>query len=794
MKDVKVFEREVVSAVKGRIKTRIMNPDGVVREQPWQRNLILDIGLDKVAYMPWACAFQWCVAGTGTTPTKVTTSSTASQSGSTVTIQSGTFQFVPGHVGKLIYWPTPNVEGRITGFIDSQHVQVSVAQTVATDTFVIYNVDQTALTTPYSMHCRYQTGDGFCGTTYSGNTVKLLRTFDFYMELSPVLITEVGFKEGPAVTELFSRILLDEPLYLSPGQWLQVSYELTLRLEPQSSTPRTPTVVGWPSTSGSEKIQLYGIAIIDREGIAHPLDGGHLANEPYAPGSQFLGPGWGYINRWRNGEISPIKIYSRFVDNPFINPREMAGKYAASSSKSYIPAGHGNTQWPSAGVSILQNARTDCMQPILQPPQYPTAESGNNGAWNGTDPYVHFPSPVPVYGQGGTWDNWKDEVSPDSISPISIGIIASGSNLGTPTYQWSKWNGLSYDVVIGANGTALSLDATTIAAQTEARFKVAAINGTVTSAESIISLFSADDTLSPAKYIIAITKTPFARRVEPPVGQNLLYVHADDLGPTGNSALRVDVYRNLVKLTPSSVATTGTFQLSMGANNVFAVDQTLGCAYLKKVGSTLYNGGYQTGYSVDLPSLNVLKATININIEGKFSGNLTSLVNSSLLFNGASNYGVDSGTYWGLPLIQPSTPYISSNLPGNQAVVLRGTGNVDVCGSSVFISENGSAHAALGSTVDRSVPRSVEIPLFLEPYTAKSFTRLKKGTFLTNMANGTNWRTIGVGGLDPDISVANRVNAAKNNTYAFIFDNPQTKLNTHELSVFFRYTWRRDFS
>jgi hypothetical protein len=536
----RIFNREMVSAAKGRIQTRIMNADGVVREHKWQRNLILDSGLDKIAYMPWSCAFQWCVSGTGTTPTKVETASTASQSGSTVTIDGGSFQFTPSHVGKLIYWEGPNVEARVTGFLTSQTVTVNVSQTVSTASFVIYNVDQTTLVTPWSMSMRYQTGDGFCGTTLSGNTVKLLRTFDFYMELTSVLITEIGFKEGPAVVPLFSRIVLAEPLYLSPGQWLQVSYELTLRLEPQSNTPKSPTITGWPiapavTTAGNEKIQLYGVGVIDTNGVTHPLDAGMLANEPYAPGTRFLGPGYGYINRWTNGAGSPIEIYSHQGLNPFVNPREMAGKYLASSSRNYIPNGqNGNAQWWNALYpAILTNARTDCMTPLQQPPLYSNNTSDNPLAWNGVDPYTNFPATVPNYGLT-PWANWTDNV------PV-LGTVAVG-------------------------------------------------------------------------------------------------------------------------------------------------------------------------------------------------------------------------------------------------------------GSSVFISENGSVAAALGSCVDRSTPRNVEIPLVLEPYTTKTFTRVKKATFLTNVANGSNWRTIGVGGTDDQVSVAPRVNAARYNSYVFVFNEAQTKLNTHELHVFFRWTWRRDFS
>jgi hypothetical protein len=761
MKESTVFERELVSAVKGRIQCRVMNADGVVSEKPWQRNLILDSGLDKVAYMPWASTFQWCVAGTGTTPTKVETSSQASQGGSTVTIQSGTFQFVPGHVDKLIYWPNANVEARITGFLTSQTVTVSVSQTVATGDFVLYNVDQTALVTPYSMNMRYQTGAGYCGTTFTGNTIRLLRTFDFYMELSPVLITEIGFKEGPAVTVLFSRILLAEALYLSPGQWLQVSYELTLRLEPQSLTPKTPTIVGWPSTSGNEKIQLYGIAQVDNEGITRPVDLGMLANEPYAPGSRLLGPGYGFINRWTNGAGSPIKIYDKFGNNPFINPREMAGKYNTSSSKNYIPAGvTGNAQWYSSDyTSRLPNSRADCMLPILQPPLYPTAESGLNGAWNGVDPYSNFPSPVPNYGQT-PWGNWKDEISPDTVSPANITLTANGTNLGaTPTYQWQKWNGFTFDNVVGANGSVLSVQPSDIE-DGLSRFKVIINgNGSLVGLSDEVSVYSSNDTASPPAYVTSLENTdPVARVVGSHSGGNMV-IDVADIGIGGRAAVPIKVFRNLVGLTHTSgTPGVGQFRVTTnGSSYGLSVDSTTG---------TVYYNTTDLPFSESLPSSSY---AFTVNCENK----QTTVYNVTYRFFARLDYG------W----ITPS-----------DSIFREGTGLVDVGGSSVFISENGTTPAAVGTAIDRSIPRNVEIPLVLEPYTVKAFTRVKKATFLTNMANGSNWRTIGIGGCDADITVANRVNAAKYNSYVFVFDSNQIKQNTHELSVFFRYSWRRDFT
>ena len=63
-KVIEIPEIEFNRVVAGQYKTSVINPDGSVEsEGDWSKNLILDCGLDKIAYMPWAQVFQFCVAG-----------------------------------------------------------------------------------------------------------------------------------------------------------------------------------------------------------------------------------------------------------------------------------------------------------------------------------------------------------------------------------------------------------------------------------------------------------------------------------------------------------------------------------------------------------------------------------------------------------------------------------------------------------------------------------------------------------------------------------------------------------
>ena len=237
--------------VKGFYKASIMEPDasGTINEAfstGWKPNTILNSGLDKIAYMPWAQTFQFCLIGdypyTGADPV------TASYS-------------------------------------------------------------ETMLKKPKRINAFYLPGQGNCGHVISGSTVRLFRTFDFYKEIDNVTYTEVGFKETPAATTLFSKIRFDPTMSLHAGQFMRVSYELRVNLNPATgstggvSPSPFPSFTGW--TTGSldkEAIQKVGLCGIDtKTGLATPIDEGGFCNEPFAPGQLSFGPAFGFVNRYYNG-------------------------------------------------------------------------------------------------------------------------------------------------------------------------------------------------------------------------------------------------------------------------------------------------------------------------------------------------------------------------------------------------------------------------------------------------------------------------------------------------------------
>lgn len=261
-KVIEIPEIEFKRSVQGKYKTTVINPDGSVeKEGDWHKNLILDCGLDKIAYMPWAQVFQFCVAGN----------------------------------------------------------QPSGAVTPAT-------ISDTQLEKPKMMNSFYLPGSGNCGYTIhsSGDNryLQLFRTFDFLAEKQNAVITELGFKETPGAKKLFSRVVLDgntaagrpDPEILRPGQFLRVKYELNVQLDPVApatsglmptgSDGNLPTI-SWSGSAASgdrHGLQHIGMVGINVSGAAVPVDDGGCCNEPFANGAVDFGPGFGYINRWVNGE------------------------------------------------------------------------------------------------------------------------------------------------------------------------------------------------------------------------------------------------------------------------------------------------------------------------------------------------------------------------------------------------------------------------------------------------------------------------------------------------------------
>lgn len=260
----------------------------VVKEYPRQKNLILNQGMDQVATDYWANLFVHCSAGIGTTPTSDDSSpTTATQSGTGVTLSGGTFVFTDTitDAGNVIKWDTGE-EAQIVSVTNPTTVVVNNSASVSAGDFVVYRTNQTQLSNQLKRTNTYLTGSPYTGTTLASNVYRMRRTFDFTAEVGTVNYTEIGLGWHVSTpTAIFSRILLAVPVPVDAGQQLRVTYELQLTLLPAAPFSKTAIIGGWPvapaaSANGTEAIQYLGLSQVNTLGTTNNYDTGFQSSEP----------------------------------------------------------------------------------------------------------------------------------------------------------------------------------------------------------------------------------------------------------------------------------------------------------------------------------------------------------------------------------------------------------------------------------------------------------------------------------------------------------------------------------
>jgi hypothetical protein len=264
----------IKQAASGKVKVQVVDSKTgkVKRDYGWQKNLILNQGLNGIgSARTWAAATTHCAAGTGTTPTQDNSgATTATQSGTTVTLSGGSFTFTDTgtDTGKMIKWDSGE-EAMIVSITNSTTAEVNVSQAVSADAFNVFRTNQTGLTTEVKRTNTYLTGVDNCGSTYVENEGKATfrRTYDFTVETGSVTYTEIGFSHVATVAaNLFSRILLSTPVALIADDVLRVVYDLTIQFSFFEPRTITPTISGWTGVTGQEMLECFGIAEVSTTG------------------------------------------------------------------------------------------------------------------------------------------------------------------------------------------------------------------------------------------------------------------------------------------------------------------------------------------------------------------------------------------------------------------------------------------------------------------------------------------------------------------------------------------------
>lgn len=345
-------------AAKGRVRWQVVDAASgqVVREaKDWNRNIILNQGMDSVASRTWVNNMTYCAAGTGVTPTSDQSGvTTASQSGNVVDLVGGSFTFTsPTDVGKVIKW-TSGDTAQISGVNSPTQAVVTNSATVGSNQFTVYRTNQVGLTTEVKRTGTYLTSAGACGTTIIGSTLQHRRTYDFTVEVGTVFYGEVGFSYNiNSGNNLFSRILLDTPVQVDSGQQLRIVYELHVTVSPTTITARNAVISGWPVlpstvTTGQENLQQISMSGVTAAGNETTLGVYSSANEPS------VGNGYPYYV-WLSTDANGLSAwgnpgtYNVGAAHAMSIAAYVAGSYQVDKSATFAVGEANQNNWRSMG-------------------------------------------------------------------------------------------------------------------------------------------------------------------------------------------------------------------------------------------------------------------------------------------------------------------------------------------------------------------------------------------------------------------------------------------------------------
>jgi len=311
----------------GFYKAGIVNPvTGEVKWQTdeWQKNLILNQGLDHIATTAIVEQFLVSKSGAGSRPNSIDGgTSEITQSGAIVylNVRTGLADFTSSNgtypasvqVGDMIKYAN-NSESMVTTVTNGFNLQVTPSYTITSgQTFDIWKTSQTGLESAISNSTSIFVGAGdgtYCGTTTVGNVRTHRRTFDFPIETSQTTYNEIGV--GWNTSNLFSRILLVSPLILNTGLQLRFIYELQTTWTPIVPVYKSAGIGNWPvspSTDmmGSESLQILKTSTVNSANGASAIsDAGAL--DPY-----FISNGGLFLTMWGSTTSTALAAFGSAV-------------------------------------------------------------------------------------------------------------------------------------------------------------------------------------------------------------------------------------------------------------------------------------------------------------------------------------------------------------------------------------------------------------------------------------------------------------------------------------------------
>jgi len=289
------YENGINLGVSGKYRIQVIDTptQTIVADYGWKPNLITNNGLDAIASIALGSLSTYGVSGTGSRPNYITSStSTITQSGAYIGLINNSVitsftQSVTTN-GTASYSSLVQAGDLIIDQNLSQSTVVLVSGSIlyvtgsnlnysTPLTFTVWKTSQTNLQGESQRITNYFPGSSSaigwnCGSVISGSAVTMRRTYTFNPESATQSYTEVGCSwNGGYNGGVFSRVVLPNPILLSPLQQLRMTYDLVASFGPFYPVYKTASITGWPAlpstdTSGTESLQNFTPTGIDTNG------------------------------------------------------------------------------------------------------------------------------------------------------------------------------------------------------------------------------------------------------------------------------------------------------------------------------------------------------------------------------------------------------------------------------------------------------------------------------------------------------------------------------------------------
>ena len=318
------MNKDISYSLYGNARLFVKENGQIIKDTGYIKNLILNSGMDQIAYKPFAELTTCCIIGTGSVETRKSSTAdiinytsgngyNSNNYNSLVYRSASIVTFLNTHptASAVINSDVNNVikidnDGEY--FISSVLAPLTCSVTNINGTiptgvtynnnYTIYFTNQTTMsgelyriggTNDNSLIPDSPSGYyGVCSSLIQSGSVKHTRVYYLNTIISPLSTTirEIGFGWSPVLYSptLFSRIRLTEgpsgsAVSLNTGQELIVIYELNIGVSPV--TPISTTTSLLSAVSGTYQCELYGLSKVTPSGRTSYFDSGYHGNEPY---------------------------------------------------------------------------------------------------------------------------------------------------------------------------------------------------------------------------------------------------------------------------------------------------------------------------------------------------------------------------------------------------------------------------------------------------------------------------------------------------------------------------------